>query len=658
MRFRLFFALRGKDWSYMPEILLGLDMGSRNIKAALIKCGKKYQILNAEVLKTPDGSVSDGMITYMNSVVECVNAYIGKSGVKPAGLAICVNSPDIITRNLTLPALAAAEIPPAVKFEIVRFFPSIKDSHEITQTVLSTGESSVSVLAALCPRVLIQCYQELSARLGLQLRRLGIRADAQAKAIEYFCAAAERDMTDDDATIASGTAEPVGRGFPDAPPPGASIASGIAEPVGRDAPGAPPPGASTASGIAEPVGRDAPGAPPPGASTASGTAEPVGRDAPGAPPPGASTASGTAEPVGRGFPDAPPPGAAGILIDIGYQNSLVSVINKGKLVLSRYTMGGASAYDSIIAEKIGVLKDDVENARLSGNFSHIPMGPDDAERAMNYSFMDISDQLRQITDLYDSDPANDALSFIAVTGEGGLIPGIKKFFAASQNLRPRLLMPAGGKTGYAALHKKGGSKLLLAALGTVISGASAQNDINFAAALSGAGTMQNKKSSRLVTALAAAILIAIAAVAAGVYFINDLRRTSADIADIRTEITQDLQAAVQIEAIGRAQLQLSTLDSVIKTIDANSADVSGLLDDLTAQMPEGLFITNLNMLDPANVVMSGRARVYDSISEFALLLRQTGKYESVRINAITANQTASDLISDYGFTMTLILSTK
>ena len=563
----------------MPEILLGLDVGSQYIKTALVKRDKKHQIIDAEIIKTPDGSVVDGAIMYMDAISGDINAYIAKSGVKPDGLAVSINSPDIITRNLSLPVISEAEIPSAVKYEILRLFPSIKETHEITQRVISTDGSTASVLAALCPIELIKSYQELSESLNLPLRYADVHADAQAKATDYY--------------------------------------------YGSGAGG---------------------------------------------------SGSGSDE-------------EAGLLIDIGYRNSLVSVISKGKLVLSRYIMSGAAAYDNMVADKAGIDKEEVERARLSGDFSGIAsisdakISPYESESIMDMCFMEIVDQIQQTAEHYMNDMTDEKLSYITVAGEGGMIPGIEEYFARSYNLSPRELKPASNnRAAGEALMKKGNPKLLLAAVGAALASAGAVSgggggikagvrrgigtrggagaasiEMNFAPAASGAaGLKQGALSARLAAVVAMALLIAVASIATGVYFIAEQRQIAIDIARIDAEIAGDTSVAEHNEAISGARSKLAALTAVVDTIDAQNLRTAKLLEELTAVAPESLFVVNFNMVDANNAVMSGRARDYRSISDFALLLRETEKYDSVRINSITANQSVSDAYTDYGFSMTII----
>ena len=536
----------------MPEVLLGLDIGSRNIKAVLLERGRRNRVVGAQVIKTPDGSVSDGAIMFnMDAIVECVRAYVVKAGVRPAGLGVCMNSPDIITRNLSLPPLGAEEIPAAVKFEVFKFFPSIKETHEITQTVLSKDDSSVSVLAALCPRELIKSYQELASRLGIPLKRVSIRADAENKAVNFF------------------------------------YFGGLPEPE-----------------------------------------------------------------------EEKKTGAAGLLVDVGYRNSIVSVVNLGKLILSRYTMSGSAAYDGMIAEKAGVTRDEIEKGRLDGSLSAVDIDPVTVENVMGMCFIDIDDQIRQTIGLYTGSGPDEKLAYVSVTGEGGMIPGIEQYFARSHNLTARDIKPVNAeRTGYAVLQGSGNPKLLLAAAGAVLSvGGPSDYDMNFAPpSVVGAGVRKGAGFGRLASALSAAVALAIILVATGVYFMNDRRHSHDEITQINLEITQDMQTAVQNEAIARAQKQLADLTSVLYAVDRSSAKASELLDDLASRMPENLFVTNFNMPDANNVVLTGRSKDFADVSEFALLLRETGKYDSVRINTVTANQTASETVSDYGFSLTVII---
>ncbi|MCL2059573.1 MAG: PilN domain-containing protein [Oscillospiraceae bacterium] len=344
---------------------------------------------------------------------------------------------------------------------------------------------------------------------------------------------------------------------------------------------------------------------------------------------------------------------------------MLSVVSGGKLVLSRYIMNGSALYDNMAAEKSGAAREDIERARLSGDFSKIAMDPYDSESVMSMCFSDIVEQITQTANHYMSGISGEKLSYVAVVGEGGLIPGIVEYFAQSHSLAARELRPSDeASAACRALMKNENPNMLLAAVGAALAGAGIRDrgrdmEMNFAPALSsGAGGRQGFVFGRLTAAVAAAILIAAVSVAAGLYFIADQRRNTAEAVSIDAQISSDTQAAEHGEAVSIARRKLSALSAVADAIDARSVRASELLDELTTQAPESLFVINFSMADANSAALSGRARDYGSVSEFASTLRQTGLYDSVRINSISANESVSDARNDYSFTMTITFVTK
>jgi Tfp pilus assembly PilM family ATPase len=169
----------------MPETILSLDIGSQSIKAALIRRDRRDALLDTLIARTPDGSVLDGEIAYCGGIVKALSDFIGKAA-PPDCVAACVNSPNIITRKVELPAVEAGEIPAAVRFELLKLFPSIKDTHVISQKIVSADSAQVTVFAALCPTSLLSAYAALADGLGVPLKYADTRANAQAKALTRF----------------------------------------------------------------------------------------------------------------------------------------------------------------------------------------------------------------------------------------------------------------------------------------------------------------------------------------------------------------------------------------------------------------------------------------------------------------------------------------
>jgi len=657
----------------MPECLLGIDIGANTIKAAIVKRrGYKYQVVGADTMSTPEGGFIDGVIIYMDAIVDSLRLFISNSGAKPNGLAVSVNSPDIITRNLVLPDMAAEEIPSAVRFEIIKYFPSVKDTHDIAQKVLSyRGPKGAD-------------------------KRTAKGADAR------HAKGADSDPETGAASPASGLSTGPATGLTSGP--ASEITSGPASGASSNSTynAASGPAYNAASNTAY---NAASGAAFGASAPAQGAGQGAGHGDGSAEPPDTAAISVLAalcpkelirmyrELASRlGIPlrrvgiradaqskaieylaeegGAGELGGAGIVIDIGYNDSLVSIVNDGKLTLSRYLQGGAAVFDHLAAESAGSTADDIRKARLSGDFTGVALDPGDAENIVSRCFFDIDEQIHQAADYLAGDLFMGKLSYVMVVGDGGAIPGAARHFERTHNLAGLNVAGAQAKTNktVAPLLNGGNPGLLFAAFGAAIgvtaagarksgnraSVTGAHRNINFTPAdISGKGVFQT--TARLATVLSAAIFIAAAMIAFGVYFMLERGKTESEIRLINAEITQDIQAAEQSRAIELAQSRLDDINAVIGVIDGSSARASEIIGDLAAQAPDNLFIVNFTMTDAENVVMNGRSKDYDSVTEFASFLRRTEKYESVRINSVTVNQTASDSVTDYGFTMSVTI---
>ncbi|MDR1060745.1 MAG: pilus assembly protein PilM [Clostridiales bacterium] len=520
----------------MPEIILGLDVGSQNIKIALAKRDKRFALLGAAVVKTPDGAVLDGEIAYTGGIAQVLKGYIAESGAKPDCIAACVNSPNIVTRLVRLPGVAQPEVPAAVRFELLKLFPSIKETHAIAQKAVSSDAESAAVFAALCPNSLLGAYSALSDELGIPLKYADVRANAQAKALARFFGL-ER-------------------------------------------------------------------------------------------------------------------GETGLIVDLGYRSTQISVVSNGCALVSRQVAAGVAAYDAMLAERAGVSRADAEKARQGGDFSGIGLDASELARIAGACFAEIEEQARQTVEFYEYEKPKEHIGFAAAIGEGGLIPDIDGFFAAPLGLKPRTLpasapgVPAGGHS----------AKLLAAAVGACLQdGARPGQDINFVEKPeAGRGGQAGGALSRLVpVAFAAAAALLALSILASVYFGASRRSAASQIESIKDSISADSGVSELEARIKDAERKLDDAQSVSQALAQSGADAAGALEALTREAPEDLFVVSLNMLSASEIALTGKSKDYGSIANFALLLRESGEYGSVSINSISANRLSSDEIADYGFTMTL-----
>ncbi|MDR1440112.1 MAG: PilN domain-containing protein [Clostridiales bacterium] len=128
---------------------------------------------------------------------------------------------------------------------------------------------------------------------------------------------------------------------------------------------------------------------------------------------------------------------------------------------------------------------------------------------------------------------------------------------------------------------------------------------------------------------------------------------SRQIESIKESISADAGVSELEERIAAAEHKLAEAQSVSQALSLAGAGAADILDALTREAPEDLFIVSLGIVNSNEVILTGKSKDYGSVANFALLLRESGAYGSVSINSITANRPATDEIADYGFTMTL-----
>ncbi len=166
--------------------VLGLDIGSRYIKMALVKQGKKPVVLKTILAATPENCVSDGELRSIETTAARIKAILKENKITPSELCISINSINAVVREMKLPALKSSEIAPAVEFELAQSFPGILQTHTISSKVYSGPNQPVEGISAFCPNKILDGYVELAKQIGIPLKSLDINANALAKAYSRF----------------------------------------------------------------------------------------------------------------------------------------------------------------------------------------------------------------------------------------------------------------------------------------------------------------------------------------------------------------------------------------------------------------------------------------------------------------------------------------
>jgi type IV pilus assembly protein PilM len=175
--------------------VLGLDIGSKYIKMALVTKGKKQVVLKTLLAATPEGSVTDGELRNTGTVAARIRAALTENRINPSELCISVNSPNVVVRDIRLPALKINEIDPAIEFELLQSFPGIVQTHTISNKIYSSPNMPVEGIAAFCPDKILNDFVKMARELGVPLKSIDINANALAKASKRFAPQGQENGT-------------------------------------------------------------------------------------------------------------------------------------------------------------------------------------------------------------------------------------------------------------------------------------------------------------------------------------------------------------------------------------------------------------------------------------------------------------------------------
>ncbi len=175
--------------------ILGLDIGSKNIKMAQIKQGKNLVVLKTVLAATPENSVVDGELRFVEAVATKIKNLLTENKITASELYISLNSTNAVVREIRLPIMKASEVGPAVEFELSQSFPGVLQTHSISNRVYSAPNMPAEGITAFCPNKILDGYVELSKLLGIPLKVIDINANTLTKAYNKYEAAGQGNET-------------------------------------------------------------------------------------------------------------------------------------------------------------------------------------------------------------------------------------------------------------------------------------------------------------------------------------------------------------------------------------------------------------------------------------------------------------------------------
>lgn len=160
---------------------VGIDIGSKIIKVILFKKGryKYYSLL------TPEGCVNKGRIVNVEKLSDNLGKFLRKNRIS-GQLCFVLTCSDIIIREISLPKMDELELKNAVKFEASKYIPVLSNDYIVDYRLLNEIDNKLKVLLVACPKVIVDGYISLAAKLKMKIKAIDIFPNSVIKAINFF----------------------------------------------------------------------------------------------------------------------------------------------------------------------------------------------------------------------------------------------------------------------------------------------------------------------------------------------------------------------------------------------------------------------------------------------------------------------------------------
>lgn len=170
----------------MLKPIVSFDFGSESIKVVEGRyVREQLQVTNCFSVPTPAGAIEDGRIVNVSLLVTELSKALSDKGVKAKDAIGCLNSTQIINRELLIPVVAPEEMETVVRYEIQQFLPINLSDYLIQYVVLGEvemmGEKRLKLNVITFPEKMARAYYDLFKELGLKPYALDVSYNAIGK---------------------------------------------------------------------------------------------------------------------------------------------------------------------------------------------------------------------------------------------------------------------------------------------------------------------------------------------------------------------------------------------------------------------------------------------------------------------------------------------
>lgn len=169
--------------------LIGLDIGSRSIKAAEIADSKKGKSLERfGIIDIQPGLIEDGAIKDAEQVAETIRQLFKTYGIKGPNVAISVGGYSVIVKKINVQAMPEDQLQDTISFEAEQYIPFDISDVNLDFQILGENENNpnqMNVLLVAAKKEMINDYVNLAQMAGLNPCIIDIDAFALQNIYEF-----------------------------------------------------------------------------------------------------------------------------------------------------------------------------------------------------------------------------------------------------------------------------------------------------------------------------------------------------------------------------------------------------------------------------------------------------------------------------------------
>ncbi len=163
--------------------LIGIDIGVQSIK--MVKMNRRGRVVRYAFVDLPEKVIVNGKIESRQMLVETLRLARKKLGSSFRHCALCLNSPEIIIRQILIPQMEEKYIEKNIMLELADFLPGSPEKYTmdfiITDRIETEEKKQFQILAFAIPTEVVKSYADCIKAAGLKLHYVDIMENAYEK---------------------------------------------------------------------------------------------------------------------------------------------------------------------------------------------------------------------------------------------------------------------------------------------------------------------------------------------------------------------------------------------------------------------------------------------------------------------------------------------